>query len=68
MKTYKGVKGEVISSDEKELKRQWSMVEKQNKKLRPLQCAMYERQKIHDAIFAVAFLSIGVVIISLLFL
>ena len=33
MKTYKGVKGEVISSDEKELKRQWSMVEKQNKKL-----------------------------------
>lgn len=70
-KVYHGVKGERIvvendtSSDEKELKRQWSMVEKQNRKLPLLYCMVYDRVIRRDALHAILFIIIGLAVLFL---
>ena len=70
-KVYHGVKGERIvvddsTADEIELKRQWSMVEKQNRKLSPLHCMMYDKVAKRDALYAILMIVIGLAILSLL--
>lgn len=65
-KVYKGVKGEQITmdvEDQKELKRQWSMVEKQNRKHSGLHCIAYDKESRVDMVLALGFLVLGVVII-----
>lgn len=70
-KVYHGVKGERIvvendtSSDEKELKRQWSMVEKQNRKLSLLHCMAYDKVARRDALYAISFIIIGLAVLFL---
>ena len=70
-KIYRGVKGERIvvddsTADEIELKRQWSMVEKQNRKLSSLHCMMYDKVAKRDALYAILMIVIGLAILSLL--
>ena len=45
-----------------ELKRQWSVVNKQNRKLNPLHCVSYNKQARGDFYFAIACFIIGIFI------
>ncbi len=52
------------SEEERELKRQWSMVERQNKRLKLCHCASYEATKRKDILFAIVLCSIGIACIA----